>query len=179
MTVTSVNLSRNTTFHLYPLFSSREDLHHETSLNWTVHYLIEKGVPSSKLVLPVSTIGRNFQLTSAEVNGLNAPASFGYEEHFNEICSQVLNNNWAVVHDSDKRVESYAFHSTMWITYFDVEDVQRSGEYIIENNLGGGSIMNLNYDDFEGQCNCGKRPLLKALVQVLRKVEGPKMENCT
>lgn len=179
MNVYPTNLSQNYTSHLNPLFSYSEDLPKETSANWTVNYFIEKGVPSQKLVLPVMTTGRNYQLTSAEEHGLNAPANNKFTSYFNEICNQVLNYNWTVVHDSDKRIGSYAYHSNSWVTYFDVEDVQRRGEYILQNNLGGGSIVNLNYDDFEEKCKCGKNPLLKALVRVLRKGDGPKLKNCT
>ncbi|KAG4066442.1 hypothetical protein HA402_007078 [Bradysia odoriphaga] len=73
MTVNNINLSQNITSHLAPLFLYSDDLHQETSTNSTVNYLIEKGVPSQKLVLPVLSIGRMYQLTSAEDNGLNAP----------------------------------------------------------------------------------------------------------
>lgn len=179
MTIIPINPSQNTTSHLSPLFLHSGDEHQERSSNWSVNYLIEKGVPSQKLVLPTSSLGQTYQLTSTEKNGLNAPTDNRFKSHFYEICNEILNDNWTVVHDSDKSGGSYAYHSNKWTAYYDVEDVERSGEYIVQNNLGGGSIINLNYDDFEEKCKCGKNPLLKALAQVLRNTAGPKRKNCT
>ncbi len=175
MTVNPINLSKNYTSLSAPLFYPG-DLHEQNTLNWSVNYLIEKGVPPSKLVLPVSSIGQAYELTSADENGLNAPTNNKYQDQFYEVCMRVKNYNWIVVHEP---AGSYAYLNHRWTSYNDVEDVQQRAEYIIHNNLGGGSIFNLNGDDFEGSCGCGKSPLLEALVQVLRNISGPKITNCT
>jgi len=170
----SSTLPKYKTSLIAPLYSG--NVREQFTVNWTVNYLIEKGVPPSKLVVVVSTIGGMYELTSANENGLNATTNSRLIDDFYKICSRVKNYDWIVVHKPDG---SYAYSDNQWISYHDVEDVQCRAEYIVKNNLGGGSFLILNDDDFEGSCGCGNSPLLKALVQVLRNVAGPKTTNCT
>lgn len=172
-----INKSKNNTALSLPLYYNEGDPNQELTVNWSINYLIEKGVSSLKIVLPASSVGQTYQLTSPQDHSLNAPTDQRFSDNFNEICVKITNNNWTVVHD--KRVGSYAFYDDQWTSYDDVEDVQRRAEYIVQNNLGGGSLSPLNYDDFEGKCACGKSPLMKALVHVLRNASGPKSNNCT
>lgn len=174
-----INPSKNYTTHSTPLYFYEGDPSEHLTVNWSINYLLEKGVNKEKIVLPVWSMGLAYTLTSIEDNGLYAPATQRFSDNFYEICDSIIRDNWTVVHDTDKRVGTYAYNGNQWTSYNDVEDVRRKADYIIQNNLGGGSIVNLNYDDFQEKCGCGKNPLLRAFVQVLRNEDGVKGTNCT
>lgn len=165
-----------------PLYFYPGDIDQELTSNFSVNYLIEKGVPPQKLVLGIFNIAHEYRLRSPEDNGLNAPAEkrLRSTKFFNEFCDSVTKTDkWTVVHNPDKRIGTYAYFERRWISYSDVEDVQHKAEYMIQKNLGGGAYFFLNDDDFEIKCECGKSLLLRALAQALRNASDPKMENCT
>jgi len=179
ITVRTINLPEKSTTHAAPLYFYPGDTEDQLNSNWSITYLIEKGVPSHKLLLPVATFGSSFQLTSAEENGLKAPIkNHILNRQFYEICNETVRSDWTFVHDTN-RIGSYAYWNEEWNSYDDTEDVQRKAEYIIEMKLGGGAILNLNGDDFQERCGCTKNPLLTAMYQVLRNVDAPKIKNCT
>jgi len=179
ITVRTVDLSEKSTAHAAPLYAYPGDKNDQLNSNWSINYLIEKGISSQKIVMPIASIGATFRLSSAQENGLNAPANQRSSEQFYEICNLIKSFSWTVVHDTNKRIGSYAYRGDQWISYDDVEDAQIKAEYIVQMNLGGGSIFNINGDDFEEKCGCGKRPLLTVINQVLRNASGPKIDNCT
>lgn len=150
----------------------------ELTTNWTVNYLSEKGVPLEKIILTVPTFVRLF-ITSSGQNGLNVPAVSNtyYTPLFSEICPKILKKNYKVVHDD--RVGTYAYRENYLGSYFDVEDAYSLGEYIVQNNLGGGSIMPFVLGHIDDICGCGQTSLLNGLVQGLRNVTVGKATNCT
>lgn len=161
-----------------PLYSYIGDSYPETSLNLTANYLVEKGIPSSKIILPVLSVVRMFELNSGDENGLDANIHYPSRDSFRRLCRRIKDNNWTVVHDT-LRVGTYAFHKRKWIAYHDVEDAQRIAEYVMENNLGGGSIVEFDSDDIDDNCGCGRNPIFNAFVQVLQNVTNSTVKNCT
>lgn len=171
----------STTLPAQVYYHSEDELSEETS-DWMVDYLTKKGIPSTKLVLTVWAFTYNFVLTSEE-HGLNAPArSFPSHNSFADICSSVNNeklksNAITVVHDD--RVGTYAYLDDDWSSYFDAGDAYSLGQFIVQKNLGGGSIIPFHKDDYYNSCGCGRFPLLNGLVQGLRNVTTGKTTNCT
>lgn len=175
--MTPTNFNKNTAL-ASPLYFYQGDTDDQLNGNWAVNYLIEKGVPSDKIVLFVAFGGFSYRLSSAQENGLYARGSRDSLKPFFEFCDNIKQAHWSVIHDTN-RIGSYAYLGEQWISYDDVEDVNRKAQYILKMNLGGGAILNLNSDDLTEKCGCGKTPLLTAMNHVLRNLDGPKPNNCT
>lgn len=163
-----------------PLYSHPADEYPEKSINWTTNYLIENGVPSAKIFVPVLARGLLFELDSADEKGLNVPAHsrWAIYSRFGSLCSTIRTDSWTVVHDTD-RVGTYAYLDSDWNSYQDVGDVQRISEYVLDKNLGGGSYFEVYRRDVEDNCECGIRPLLNAFAKGLNQVADSTIHNCT
>lgn len=161
------------------------------SVDFTVNYFIEKGAPSKKLIVGIPSYAQTFTLNDPENNGINAPSTgpgqpglltndpgkFSYYE----ICFQTKRKDqlkWTVVPDAESKQGPYAYRNNQWTSFEDVQNVHAKGQYIREKSLGGGWLSTLDYDDFNGNCNCGKYPLLTALNQELRSVGDAENKNC-
>lgn len=158
-----------------PLYFNAGDAYPDLSLNWTVHNLIERGVPSEKIVLSVFTFGFFLQ-TLSEENGLNVPATraFVRPRPFTNICTEVKRLDLTVVHD--RRVATYAYLGQLFVSYYDAGDAYSLGQYVVQNNLGGGLISPYEFDDVDNECGCGHMPIFNGFVQGLR---NGTVENCT
>ncbi|XP_061400485.1 chitinase-like protein Idgf2 [Musca vetustissima] len=73
------------------------------------------------------------------------------------------------VGDPSKRYGTYAFRLAdshgnhgIWVSYEDPETAANKAGYVHTKGLGGLSMFDLSYDDFQGLCKGGKYPLLKA-----------------
>lgn len=156
---------------------------------FTVNYWIEKGAPSTKLILGIPSYGQSFTLADPGNNGLNAPSSGPGEAGaftaqggvlaYYEICDKTKNNGWQVVRDPENRIGPYAFNGNQWVSYDDVENFRVKAKFVREKSLGGGMVWSLDFDDFTGKCGCGNYPLLTALNQELRNIGGTSVNNCT
>lgn len=131
----------------------------------TVDHWKSKGAPASKLVLGIPTFGRTFTLAKEQWNGPNAPAAIGKPTGlgqpgiaaYYEICTGL---DYQLV----ENVGSYAFKGDQWVSFDDVANIKRKGEYIKKNELAGAAVWTLDLDDFGGNaCGQGKYPLITAL----------------
>lgn len=144
-------------------------------VDYSVKYWIQKGAPSTKLVLGSPCYGKIYTLENAQNHGLNAPItgvgqagqftrSAGILAHY-EICDTIKNQGWTVV--SNSSIGAYAFLDNQWMTFDDIETMRFKSKYIRDSKLGGAMIWSLDHDDFRGICGEGKYPLLSALNQGL------------
>lgn len=63
------------TGHNAPLYFHPGDQSKTLNSNFTTHYWMSKGAPSTKLVMGVPSYGQSFTLKNAQQNGLNAPTT--------------------------------------------------------------------------------------------------------
>lgn len=177
------------TGHNAPLYLHPGDQSKTLNSNFTTHYWMSRGAPSTMLVMGVPSYGQSFTLKNAQQNGLNAPTtgpgkggpltqSDGSLAYY-EICDKTKKGGWKVVRDPQNRIGPYAFSGNQWVSYDDVQNFRIKAKYMRSMNLGGGMVWSLDFDDFKGSCGCGKNPLLTALNQVLRGIGGTAVNNCT
>lgn len=177
------------TGHVAPLYYHPEDEIEYFNSNYTIHYWIQLGADSRKLVMGVPMYGQSFALADNSIHGLNAK-SYGPGEAgqytraggflaYYEICEKINNGGWTVVRDPEGRMGPYAYKGNQWVSYDDVEDVRRKMKFMKDMNLGGGMIWALDLDDFRGRCGCGKHPLLNTMNQEIGRVQSKRISNCT
>ncbi|XP_025423968.1 probable chitinase 10 isoform X2 [Sipha flava] len=170
------------TGHVAPSYYHPEDDIPYFNLNSTVHYWIEKGANSRKIVLGVPLYGQSFTLSNPKVHGLNAPASgpgeagkftrsAGFIAYY-EICRKLATEQWTVVQDPGYRMGPYAYSGNQWVGFDDVETVKRKAEYVKSMNLGGAMVWALDLDDFRNVCGQGNYPLLGAITETLGQKYG-------
>lgn len=139
----------------------------------------------------LSTRGASFALKDADENGFGAQANVGGGEPgeytqqkgylaFYEILEELKHFYYSVKYDDD--IGRYAHFYEKWISYEDVEDIQRKADYIRRMNFGGAMISAIDEDEFleNSQYLCGKYPLLTAVNKVLRNVDDTSIDlhNC-
>ncbi|XP_008545430.1 probable chitinase 10 [Microplitis demolitor] len=160
------------TGHVAPLYYYPGDEFDYFNGNFSMRYWIEKGASPSKLVMGIPLYGQSFTLSSTYDSGLQAPApkpgqagtytrSPGFLA-FYEVCEKVK-NGWKIIKDPAKRIGPYAVRGDQWVSYDDVSNVIAKASFIRELGLAGGMVWALDLDDFNGNCGCGKYPLLRAL----------------
>lgn len=163
----------------------------QKNVNFTVNYLIDQGAPPEKIVLLTPSETQTFALRDPSNQfGLNAPVKgFGAEGknshnkgrlYFYEVCLELnglYNRNWTVVYDPHGTMGPYAYRDDQWLSFDDIEDVERKANYIREMGLAGMGLHPMDFDDFHGLC-CGKYPLLRTINEVLRSHKKHKIRSC-
>ncbi|KAI8435064.1 hypothetical protein MSG28_003474 [Choristoneura fumiferana] len=182
------------TGHVAPLYYHPDDDTTYFNANYTIHYWMNKGAPSKKLVMGIPMYGQTFTLGTrwdthpdlldkGDSMGLNIPAISGGEPGeytrakgflaYYEICDRIRNKGWNVVKDPYGRMGPYAYKGNQWVSFDDVEIVRKKTEFIKSLNLGGGMIWALDLDDFRNRCGQGNHPLLNTIKKGLL---NPKIE---
>jgi len=139
--------------HVAPLYFHEEDDFYYFNVNYTMHYWIQKGADSRKLVMGIPLYGQSFTLVNPAENGLNAPTSAGgtageYTRAsgflaYYEICSKIQREGWTMVKDETGAMGPYAFKGNQWVSFDDVAMVRKKSELIRQLNLGGGMIWGI------------------------------------
>lgn len=121
--------------------------------------------------------GQSFSINDQKVgNGLNVAASAGHAGEFTraagflayyEICDRIINRNWTLVQDPQRRMGPYAYKENQWVSFDDSDMIRQKAQYVRDMGLGGGMIWALDLDDFRGRCGEGPHPLMHTLQQVL------------
>ncbi|XP_052837394.1 probable chitinase 10 [Drosophila gunungcola] len=177
------------TGHVAPLYQVEGDANPHFNANFSIHHWLDRGTPSSKLVMGMPMYGQSFSLADQKHRSLNdkcvGPGLAGTYTRaggflaYYEICEKVGNGGWTVVRDEQGRVGPYAYSGNQWISYDDVSDIRRKAQFIRRLRLGGGMVWALDLDDFRGRCGCGKHPLLRTINQELRGIPGQRTNDCT
>ncbi len=153
--------------HDSPLYESPNDPNGAGSDSATIHYLILRGIPRSKLVLGVPFYGDVFR-----ARGLYKPGTFvgstSYSENMNYIASG-WHYNWDSVSEVPYLISP---DSTRFISFEDTNSIKLKTEFAIREGLGGIMIWELSKDMYDGH-----QPLLEEIANTmrrLRQLEGKK-----
>ncbi|KAG5666683.1 hypothetical protein PVAND_014698 [Polypedilum vanderplanki] len=173
-----------------PLYAPSER-NPELNVDYQVTNLINRGVPSSKIVIGIPTFGRGWTiedgLTATGVPPFegNGPTPEGMQSKqeglfsYPEICAKLTNDqnknlkgeNGPIrkVGDPSKRFGPYGYRLPVdgkfgqWISYEDPDSAGNKAAYAKGKNLGGVAVMDLSYDDFRGACTGDRFPILKSV----------------
>lgn len=165
------------TGHVAPLYYHPNDDNTYFNANYTIHYWMEKGAPSNKLVMGMPMYGQTFTLdneaTYSSAPDLNTPASGGGDAgeytrakgflSYYEICDRIRYNGWTVVKDPYGRMGPFAYKGNQWVSFDDVEIIKKKVNFLKSLDLAGGMVWALDLDDFRNRCGQGKHPLINAI----------------
>uniref|UniRef100_A0A8C6AQA3 Chitinase 1 n=1 Tax=Monodon monoceros TaxID=40151 RepID=A0A8C6AQA3_MONMO len=120
------------------------DRERDSAMQWW----LQKGTPASKLIL-----------VGAQATGPGTPGPFtkdGGLLAYYEVGKPT--------HRIKDQKVPYAFQSSQWVGFDDVESFKVKVSYLKQTGLGGVMVWTLNMDDFAGFfCNQGQYPLIKIL----------------
>jgi len=166
------------TGHVAPMYQHPDDDNMFFNVNFTVNYWLEGGLSRKKLIMGMPLYGQSFTLENPASNGLNARTygggtagqftrARGFLAYY-EICHNIQNKGWKVIHDPEGRMGPYAYKGKEWVSFDDVAMIKYKSQFIKNLNLGGAMIWALDLDDFNNRCGCQKHPLLNTINSVLR-----------
>lgn len=109
----------------------------DISVTSSVNLLKNNGVPANKLVVGGAFYGRGWTGVQNSNNGLDRPASGGFEVDYNTIASQYLNKNGYTRYWDSSAQAPYLFNGNTYISYDDAQSLGLKAQYVKNNNLGG------------------------------------------
>jgi GH18 family chitinase len=164
------------------------DVNH--TVDGTIRWWLEKGVPAEKIILGIGTFGVTWKLTTdSKISGVPPIGTDGPGEpgpqtktagllSYSEVCSLLPNPNLSSqsashslrrVTDPSHKLGSYAFRlpdsssdAGLWVAYEDPDTAGYKGAYAKNKGLGGIAIWEISLDDFRGVCTGERFPILKA-----------------
>lgn len=152
------------------------------SIHELVVLLLDRGAPSSKLLLAVTASGYSYALARADTDvraplrggdgrGQAGPFTLtpGRLAYF-EICYNVYRNSWARVFDAATSCP-YAYRGQEWVTYDDADSVRAKVAFLRNKTLGGAALMDVAADDYMGMC--GPRNVLARTLRSALKHYSP------
>ncbi|KAL1432300.1 hypothetical protein MTO96_013619 [Rhipicephalus appendiculatus] len=153
-----------------PLHGLSDTDYTTASVSYSINSYLKTGVPRSKIVLAITTLGRTWTLNDTSNVGYGAFTSEGGQAGnytqtsgalgYNEICESMKKDKWVVNYDKGLKA-SYAVLLPMWISYEDPQSAKDKAAFAREKQLGGIAVVTLDTDDFDG--NCGDPlPILNA-----------------
>ena len=132
--------------HHTPLYSTAEQT---LSADHAIKRIIEKGVPSNKIVIGAAFYGRMFQVKDSINNGRYRPAQFlksiSYRNFYDSISSERgFKQYWDPIAHAP-----YAFNDNrnIFVTWDDSTSIKLKTEYSIEKKLGGIMFWQLAEDN--------------------------------
>lgn len=154
------------------------------TVRFAVSYLIEKGMPTGKIVLGLGTFGRSFTLKNPANHGLGAPkhdferpegGKFTREAGFLAYY-EIVNSGLHIVEDNAVKAP-YGYKGTHWVAFDNQKSLIHKVETIIKPlKLRGASFWSLDLDDFTGVfCGQGPYPLVNAVKNCLTGKVPPKI----
>jgi len=168
------------TGHVAPLYLHPDDDQTNFHMDYTMKHWLKRGATKDKLVVGMPLYGKSFTMVNPQNGtGLNVPTTGkggnegaytkqkGFLSYY-EICDNILNKGWTVVHDHREQMGPYAYKDKQWVSFDDVDTIRRKTQYIVDNGYAGGMVWALDLDDFNGEtCGQGKYPLMNAIKSVL------------
>ncbi|XP_005179409.1 chitinase-like protein Idgf3 isoform X1 [Musca domestica] len=162
------------------------------NIDYQIDHWISQRVPHSKINVGIAAYGRAWKMTpESKADGLpvvqhtDGPASAGEEIKipgllkYSEICQ--LTSPWKVdrkgdeaplkrVMDRIRKYNVYAFRSAdshgengLWVSFDDTDSAGTKATYVKNRGLGGVALFDLSLDDFRGNCDGDKFPLLRTI----------------
>lgn len=169
----------NSPLYNRPPISDRSPIN---SIHELVVLLLDRGAPSSKLLLAVSAMGYSYALARADTD-VRAPLRGGDSRGqpgpftskagrlaYFEICYNVYRNSWARVFDAATSCP-YAYHGQEWVTYDDADSVRAKVAFLRNKTLAGAALMDVAADDYMGMC--GPRNVLARTLRSALKHYSP------
>jgi len=160
-----------------------------------ISYWLGQGAPATKVILGIPTYGLTWKLDSNSglegeppISAVGAAEAGPQTQHngklsWPEVCNKLPNARNAVwegkdgplrkVPDPTKRYGPYAYrlaegnNDGEWVSYEEPASVVNKAQYVKAKRLGGIGIFDLSLDDFRGQCQGEKYPILRAAKQAL------------
>ncbi len=146
------------------------------SIKNTVEAYLAAGIPTSKMVLGMSTYGRSFKVSSALTSTDNGPGKpyssagpagpatgipgvLAYYEIQNRISGGSLTRGW---HQPTLTPYAYSGQTGEWVSYDDTESLGYKTSYLIEKGLAGSMIWAIGLDQFQNGY-----PLIKRTKSIL------------
>lgn len=168
---------------------NEDTLNSVLNIEFTINYLLKKGAKPEKTVLGVPLYGRSFLLKNpahnkmgdaARANAFAGPIT--REEGFlgyNEICKELVapGSNWSMVWEKCHQAP-YMFKGDRWVSYDNERSVRLKANFAFDQKLGGVMVWSIETDDFKGNCDGVKFPLLHTLNNALNlKTKGVESEE--
>ena len=154
----------------------------DLNVDSTVQMYIERGATKSKLILGIPLYGKCFSLENQNYHKTGSPSIGHYKFEpcnkesfvpYSKLCPFMKTGNWTPMFPEPCNVGPYIYGSIsfentpFWIGYDDNGSTQRKGAYASLQGLGGISFWALEHDDYKGDCNGTKFPLIKSASQGL------------
>lgn len=154
-----------------PLAAPTDSANDKTeNIHATVDYFIKLGAEPKKLILGIPLYGKSFQFSGTD-HKIGAKATAAKDSgNYNQICQTIKQAGWEV-HFDEKALVPYAVKGNEWISFDNLQSVQKKLDYVLEKKLGGSMVWAIDGDDFHGLCGDGKYPLMKLQMKVLNKVD--------
>ncbi|XP_071443037.1 chitotriosidase-1-like [Hetaerina americana] len=139
------------------------------------------GIDFDKLVVAIPAFCISLKLCSRHDSGVQSPFCGGgdeglYEEtkmvlHSSELMRKMSNTSedWVMVKDEYSGLPYAHSKSLQWASFEDSESVRKKAQFILERNLAGAAIMNVDMEDFKGAFTEGGEtfPLTRAAFNAL------------
>jgi len=172
------------------------DRNTEQNIDAWATFLVNGGLPATKVVAGVPTFGRAWKLEKdATLTGsppvtANGPAPEGVQTRvpglysYPEICGMIVspaNKDLKGDHaplrkisDPTKRYGTYAFRAAddsgtngMWIGFDDPDSAGHKASFVRGKGLGGIAVFDLSLEDFRGACSGSKFPIIAKIKEKL------------
>jgi len=158
---------------MYPHHND-SDYMRELNCAASVTYWLINGAAPEKLNLGIPTYGKTFVLAdkknhkiTSDVNSNEtkaAQATIGYDEY----CT-IKQTGWKQQFDTNYRVY-YAVKGLSWLGFDSIQQVEMKAKYVKAHKLGGVMFWSLDTDDYSGNCESGKFPLISSAYKELNKL---------
>lgn len=135
------------TGHHTSLYSTPEQ---PRSVDFTVRYLINHGMPREKIIIGGAFYGKIFENVEDINNGLSQPGKFKRTLNFKDVATQLSVDSGWVYHWDEAASAPYLYNPSkkQFFTYDDKRSIELKTKYVIDNKLGGIMFWHLGEDVF-------------------------------
>ncbi len=121
------------------------------STDYAVQYLLNLGIPSSKIVIGAAFYGKIWENVPDTSNGLYQPAKFKSTIHYKKLVSDFTASTGFNYYWDDVAKAPYLYNpiQKLFVTYDDKRSVQTKTQYVIDKKLSGIMFWQLMGDTFK------------------------------
>lgn len=137
------------TAHHTGLYSTPEQ---PRSADFTVRYLLDRGIPSEKIVVGSAFYGKIFEDVESTNNGLSQPGKFKSTMNYKDASLKLVADSGWVYHWDETAAAPYLYNPSkkQFFTFDDKRSIEVKTKYVIDNNLAGIMYWQLGGDLFTG-----------------------------